>query len=193
MKLFCCLILVVTLSAVSYAQAPGEGRHEPRPERFKDGEPHKPMRWGGGPSPDIFVFMSKLKKENPDEYARLNQLRKTDFKAFIAEMKQRLPKRPDFNKIGELKKQERELARKIKETEDATEKEKLTAELKQKIKEDFDVMLKEAEARLDMMMQRVNTIRENEEQFCNDKLEFLLRNNDQDTNNPPRPPKHKDE
>ena len=47
--------------------------------------------------------------------------------------------------------------------------------LKQKIKEDFDVMLKEAEARLEMMMQRVNTIRENEEQFCNDKLEFLLR------------------
>ncbi len=41
-------------------------------------------------------------------------------------------------------------------------------------------MLKEAEARLEMMMQRVNTIRENEEQFCKDKLEFLLRDNCKD-------------
>lgn len=180
MKWFCCLFLILTLSAVSYAQALGEGKHEPRTEKFKGGEHHKPMRWGGGPSPDIFVFMNKLKKENPEEYTRLNELRKTDFKAFITEMRQRLPKRPDFNKIGELKKQERELAQKIMETEDAAEKEKLTAELKQKIKEDFDVMLKEAEARLEMMMQRVAAIRENEEQFCKDKLEFLLRDNDKD-------------
>ena len=180
MKCFFCLILIMTLSAVSYAQAPGEGKHEAPAEKFKEGEHRKPMRWGGGPSPDIFVFMSKLKKENPEEYARLNELRKTDFKAFITEMRQRLPKRPDFNKIGELKKQERELARKIKETEDAAEKEKLTAELKLKIKEDFDVMLKEAEARLEMMMQRVTAIRENEEQFCKDKLDFLMRDPDKD-------------
>lgn len=180
MKWFCCLLLIMTLSAVTYAQAPGEGKNVPRAEKIKEGEHHSPTRWHGGPPPDIFVFMSKLKKENPEEYARLNQLRKTDFKAFITEMKKRLPKRPDFNKIGELKKQERELARKIMETEDAAEKEKLTAELKQKIKEDFEVMLKEAEARLEMMMQRVNTIRENEEQFCKDKLEFLLRNNCKD-------------
>ncbi|MBQ7177509.1 MAG: hypothetical protein IJS08_08850 [Victivallales bacterium] len=180
MKWFCCLLLIMTLSVVSYAQAHGEEKHGPRAEKFKEGEHRKPMRWGGGPSPDIFVFMSKLKKENPEEFARLNQLRKTDFKAFITEMKQRLPKRPDFNKIGELKKQERELAKKIMETEDAAEKEKLTAELKQKIKEDFDVMLKEAEARLEMMMQRVTAIRENEEQFCKDKLEFLLRDTNKD-------------
>jgi len=165
--------VLLFVCAASFAQAPGWEKREPRPEKFKDGEHPKPMGWGA--SGDIFVVMNKLKKENPEEFERLNQLRKTDFKAFIVEMKQRLPKRPDFNKIGELKKQERELAKKIIEAGDPAEKERLTAELKSKIKEDFDIMLKEAEARLDMMMQRVAAIRENEDAFLKDKMEFLLR------------------
>ena len=161
--------------------APGE-RHE----KVNNRPYGKPMWHASG---DIFVEMNKIKKTNPEEFARLNELRKTDFKAFIAEMNARLPKRPDFKKIGELKKQERELARKINEEKNPELREKLIAELKAKIKEDFDVMLKEAEARLEMMMQRVTAIRENEEQFLNDKFEMLMRNPKMDGR--PAPPEKK--
>ena len=169
--LVCFAFFSVFLFCAAFAQAhekPAPGAHQEK----ANGMPYrKPMWYASG---DIFVEMNKIKKTNPEEFARLNELRKTDFKAFIAEMNARLPKRPDFKKIGELKKQERELAKKINEEKNPELKEKLIVELKAKIKEDFDVMLKEAEARLEMMMQRVTAIRENEEQFLNDKFDMLM-------------------
>lgn len=167
------IFFLAVLACVSYAQVPEKPMAVPQEGSVRNAPPrHGPLWHASG---DIFVEMNKIKKSNPDEFARLNALRKKDFKAFIAEMNQRLPKRPDFKKIGELKKQERELAKKIKEEKDPAEKEKLTAELKAKIKEDFDVMLKEAEARLEMMMQRVAAIRENEDEYLQDKFDMLMR------------------
>ena len=177
--------LLILLSAGVFANEPGKGVEKPRPDM-----PHKghvrPRQWEA--TGDIFVYMSKLKNENPQEFKRLSELRKTDFKAFIEEMKQRMPGRPELKRIGELKRQEREIAKKIQETDDAAEKEKLSAELKLKLKENFDLMLKEAEARLEMMMQRVTVIRENEEQFIQDKFDMLLRDASQGDKRPFTPP-----
>ena len=185
--------LLIILSVGVFANEPGKGMERPRPDTPPKGH-FRPRQWEA--SGDIFVYMNKLKSENPKEFARLNELRKNDFKAFIEEMKQRMPIRQDFKRIGELKRQEREIARKIQETDDAAEKERLSAELKLKLKENFDVMLKEAEARLELMMQRVEAIRENEEQFIQDKYEMLLRDAGQDKGQsqlPPPPPPLKKE
>ena len=177
--------LLIVLSAAVFANEPGKIGEKPRPDMPPKGH-FRPRTWEA--SGDIFVYMNKLKNENPQEFTRLNELRRTDFKAYIEEMKQRMPMRPELKRIGELKRQEREIAKKIQETDDAAEKERLSSELKLKLKENFDLMLKEAEARLEIMMQRVKAIRENEEQFLQDKYEMLLRNESQGESQPPPPP-----
>ncbi|MBR0460076.1 MAG: hypothetical protein IJJ26_12635, partial [Victivallales bacterium] len=96
------------------APAPKAGGMPPKLENGRrGGRPfHQPMDFRGE---DMLLLMNKLKTEKPEEYARLQELRKTDRSQFFKELRQHMPKRNNGN--GELWKSEREcreLVKKIK-------------------------------------------------------------------------------
>lgn len=184
-RIFGLFLLLICLAAAAFAEASSAG------EARADKRPVMRGRHGGwGMSSGIFVIMKKLKAENPAEYERLNELRKRDFKAFMKEIRALMPKHTNFKRIGELKKQEIQLAKKIVEVKDEKEKSALEEELRQKLKEDFDIMVKEAEARIEMMRQYLITIKENEQQFLQERYDLMLNNakNRAEKNNLPPPP-----
>ena len=206
-RMFTCfwaLGLCLVFSQFAFAQ-PKEAM--PRPDG-KTGNFRLPPRkfgdWGRGE--DIIIAMGKLKKENPEEFKRLDEMRKTDIEGFIREIKKYLPApKNNHKKIFSLDAECRELARKIKESKDDAEKAVITATLKAKIKESFDIMISDATQRLEKLRKNIESLKENEEYVLSERLDALLnpvkfhsgKKPAEDDKNallpPPPPPKPEDE
>ncbi len=136
---------------------------------------------------DMRVLMNKLKTENPEEYARLQELRKTDKQQFFKELRQHMPKRNNGN--GELWKSEREcreLVRQIKAAQNEEEREKLVAQLKVKLNENFDLMVSNAQERIDMMTAKLEEIQKNKDLIISERFKSYLAEEFAPTMPPPR-------
>ncbi len=120
------------------------------------------------------MIMSKLKKENPQEYERLENLRKTDIRAFVNEIRKYMPA-PNGNmrRMGQLDRECFELARSIQECKDPAEKTKLEEQLRAKIKEAFDFMLQDYDERLQRMTKQLESLKENEETILEERFKML--------------------
>ena len=145
------------------------GEHKPGGRKY--GSFWKGGEHGPGKSSYLFsrgnamlVIMSKLKKENPEEYERLENLRKTDLHAFITEIRKHLPAPTGtMEKIDQIRHDCNELGDKIRKTQDAQEKAKLEDVLRTKIKEGFEYTLQDYTERLQRMTQQLEALKENED------------------------------
>ena len=153
-------------------QAPGGMEHQ----RGPGGEyGRKGGAWNPGRGNEVLMIMSKLKKEKPEEYERLESLRKTDIRAFVNEIRQYMPA-PNGNmrRMGQLDRECFELARSIGECKDAAEKAKLEEQLRAKIKEAFDFMLQDYDERLQRMTKQLEALKLNEDAILEERFKMLI-------------------
>lgn len=148
------------------ARVEGEGR-EGRP-RHRPGE-----RWGRGA--EVQELMAKLKKEQPEEFERLEALSKSDRVAYYAEIGKMLPERSMRNsKLGALEQQCRDLGIQYREAQDEKEKARLKAELEAAVKESFDLMLADSKRRLEALQERLDSLEAKEGEILAQRLDFFL-------------------
>ena len=120
------------------------------------------------------MIMSKLKKENPAEYERLETLRKTDIRSFVNEIRKHMPAPSEnMKRMGQLDRECFELARTISACKDADETAKLEKQLRDKIKEAFEFMLQDYADRLQRMTKQLEALRENEEAILDERFKML--------------------
>ena len=175
-------IVLATLLFQAYAQEgfpppppPGDkGPNGMEHQRGPGGEFGRKGAWNPGRGNEVLMIMSKLKKEKPDEYERLENLRKTDIRAFVSEIRKYMPA-PNGNmrRMGQLDRECFELARSIGECKDAAEKVKLEEQLRAKIKEAFDFMLQDYDERLQRMAKQLESLKENEEAILEERFKML--------------------
>lgn len=135
--------------------------------------------------------LEQLKRENPEEYERLKALYMDDRPAFMEEMRDIVAERPGLLRRVDSVRDERaqrierecqELSRLYQEAEDENEKERLKAELKQAVEEAFEVRIESSRRRIEHLerqltrfKERIETLEENREKICEDRLEQLTR------------------
>lgn len=130
----------------------------------------------GSRADDVVIIMNRLKKENPEEYARLDQLRQTNHGQFFAEIRKLLPR--ETNAIQTMMENERvcrQLAQKIRACQNEEEKAKLEAELKEKIVSNFDATIAEATARIEKLQARIAAYKENRDDILEARYQAFIR------------------
>ncbi|MBQ7650629.1 MAG: hypothetical protein IJS15_06695 [Victivallales bacterium] len=145
---------------------PGKPPYMPRPpaDSFAN--------WGRGN--EIMVIMQELKKDNPEEYARLTELRKTDTQAFFTEIRKRLPKpKNNMRTMFRMETECRNLALTIAECTDAEVKAKLEKMLKDKLKESFDFMIADSTERIEKMRKQLDALKANEESILEERFKHF--------------------
>ena len=177
-------ILMVVLAALVFQVFAQEGLPPPPPEgrgasgmepqHGPGGEHGRKGAWTPGRGNEVLMIMTKLKKENPEEYERLETLRKTDIRAFVNEIcKYKQIPSGNMKRMGQLDRECFELARAILECKDAAEKAKLEEQLRSKIKEAYDFMLQDYSERLQRMTKQLEALRENEEAILDERFKML--------------------
>jgi len=170
----------------------GEMRRPPRGPRGErpDGEmrrpPHGPRPDMGGdfwrpgmprePRTNIAQLLKKLEQENPEEYARLRELRKNDRQAFFQEIRRlsRPATSENSKKLFANEAECRRLAKEIRSCEDAAKKQDLLEQLRQKLKEAHQLAVEEFAARLQTLQQQLTEMQENAESIQEKRLKSLL-------------------
>ncbi len=178
-------ILMAVLAALMFQVFAQEGLPPPPPPegrgpngmehpRGPGGEHGRKGAWNPGRGNEVLMIMSKLKKDNPEEYERLENLRKTDIRAFVNEIRKYMPV-PNGNmmRMGQLDRECFELARTISDCKDAAEKTKLEERLRSKIKEAYDFMLQDYSERLQRMTKQLEALKENEEAILEERFKML--------------------
>jgi len=172
----------------------GEMRRPPRPPRHEgpDGEMRRPPR---GPRPDqgrdmfwqhqggprepranLGQLLKRLEQENPEEYARLCELRKNDRQAFFQEIRRLSRPEPSENskKLFANEAECRRLASEILACKDPEKKQELIDALRLKLKEAHLLAVEEFAARLHNLQQQLSRMQENAEQIQEKRLQNLL-------------------
>ena len=170
-------ILMAVLAALVFQVFAQEGLPPPPPPEGRGPNGMEHVRKGGwNPSRgnEVLMIMSKIKKENPAEYERLETLRKTDIRAFVNEIRKYMPAPSEnMKKMGQLDRECFELARSIRDCKDAEEKAKLEKQLREKIREVFEIMLQDYADRLQRMTKQLEALRENEEAILEERFKML--------------------
>ena len=170
------LLTSVLLAFTAFAhEAPKEKGPEKKPNFAEMNKP-QPKNMHLGRWHDVAITMGKMKKENPEEFTRLNNLRKSNPAAFIQEIRPYLPKptpSPSIIKANQIETECRELAAKIKATGNPEEKAELELKLKTKLRESFDALLASSTERIEHIQKQIQELKENEEYIINDRFDFL--------------------
>ena len=171
---------IYTLLAICTLIASGVFAHEPPPNSDNSGKrpfgPRPPAdsfaNWGRGN--EIMVIMQDLKKNNPEEYDRLTELRKTDTQAFFTEIKKRLPKpKNNMRTMFRMETECRNLALAIAGCKDEEVKTKLEKMLKEKLKESFDFMIADSTERIEKMRKQLEALKANEDSILNERFKHF--------------------
>jgi hypothetical protein len=139
-------------------------------------------------APEILEFRERLEKEDPAEFKRLEELKRTDRKAFRQEMSKHVPRKYRDNLENRLITLDREcwaLSREIQKAASPTERDALMAQLREKNSEMLELFISQTKTRLQEMTQRVQVLEVNREQILQKKLDFYL-------NAPPPPEEEND-
>ncbi len=139
-------------------------------------------------APEILEFREHLEKEDPEEFKRLEELKRTDRKAFREEMSKHVPRKYRDNLEKRLVILDRdcwELVKKIQKSTSPTERDAFLEQLKEKNSEMLDLFINQTKTRLKEMTQRVQILEVNREQILEKKLDFYL-------NAPPPPEEEND-
>jgi len=142
--------------------------------------------WGKGE--EVVKMLEKLRAEDPQEYERLEQLRKSDVEKFFREVRSRLPRREGFSsKISPIEQRCQELSRSYLAAKDDAEKARIAAELRKALKESFDLVISDAQARIERLQKQVGDLQAKEEQILAERLQMFL-SGEQDGALAPQPP-----
>ena len=184
--LFLSGILLASPETAGEKQPPHPGmtppphHHEGFDKDKKPGFPHDPEKMKGKRSfmaarwQEIVLTMSKLSKENPEEYARLKALRSSNPPAFIQEIRKYLPRPKGINaNLAKTDTECRELAAKIKASKNDAEKAELEKQLKAKLHEGFNLIIANATERVETIQKQIQQLKEQEEYIVNDRFEML--------------------
>lgn len=159
------------------------------------------MRGGGGPKfgppnlqrgdrgrrmKDGMEWLERMKRENPDEFQRLLQLRQTDPQQFSQELRKfAQQRRGSMRHSGRATEEERkcqELGRLYHETKDTAERERIRGELRGAVEAAFDRQIKERREWLDEMMRKIEGGRKRlaereakRDEVCEDRVHDLTR------------------
>ncbi|HOG52171.1 MAG TPA: hypothetical protein PKY10_16400 [Lentisphaeria bacterium] len=129
--------------------------------------------WGRGE--EVVKLLEKLKAEDPQEYDRLEQLRKSDVEKFFREIRSRLPRRDGFtSKISPIEQRCQELSRSYLAAKDDAEKARIEAELRKALKESFDLVISDAQARIERLQKQVGDLQAKEERILAERLQMFL-------------------
>ncbi len=163
---------LLAICAVILSSAFAQNPPPPKDGRFPHG-PRPPAdsfaNWGRGN--DIIVAMEELKKNNPEEYKRLTELRQTDTQAFCSEIKKLLPKpKNSMRTMFRLETECRRLALAIAGCTDAKVKEDLEKMLRDKIKESFDFMIEDSTERIEKMRKQLDALKANENAIIDERF-----------------------
>lgn len=161
---------------------------EPPPENRPPASSHWRLdAWGKGE--EVVKLLEKLKTENPQEYQRLEELRKTDVEKFFREVRSKLPRRSEFmSKIGPIEQRCRELSRDYLAAKDDADKARFEAELRKALKESFDLVIGDAQARIERLQKQVGDMQAKEMQILAERLQMFLRGELDGAAAPPPPP-----
>lgn len=142
--------------------------------------------WGRGE--EVVKLLEKLKAEDPQEYERLEQLRKSDVEKFFREVRSKLPRRNEFgSKLSPIEQRCQELSRSYLTAKDDTEKVRIEAELRKALKESFDLVISDAQARIERLQKQVADLQAKEKQILAERLQMFL-SGEQDGALAPHPP-----
>lgn len=179
-------ILLASPDAAGEKQTPPPGmmppprHHEGFDKEKGPGFPHAPEKMKGKRSfmaarwQEIVLTMSKLSKENPEEYARLKALRSSNPPAFIQEIRKYLPRPKGINvNLAKVETECREIAAKIKAAKSDAEKAELEKQLKTKLHESFNLVIANATERVETIQKQIQQLKEQEEYIVNDRFEML--------------------
>ncbi len=139
-------------------------------------------------APEVLEFRERLEKEDPAEFKRLEELKRTDRKAFRQEMSKHIPRKYRDNLENRLITLDREcwaLSRKIQKSASPTERDALMAQLREKNSEMLELFISQTKTRLQEMTQRVQVLEINKDEILQKKLDFYL-------NAPPPPEEEND-
>ncbi len=142
----------------------------PRP--FPSAGPHlNPGNWGWG---DVLIqTMAKLKKDNAEEYKRLEMLRRQDKQAFFKEIGKYLTERPKVREHMRQMQECLELCRDYRRARTEEERNAIHAEIEVKARESFESMLKDAHARLDLLQKNLAEMEENKDAIIEEGIKVL--------------------
>ena len=184
--LFISGILLASPEAAKEKQTPPPGmvppphHHQGFDKEKAAGFPHAPEKMKGKRSfmaarwQEIVLTMSKLSKENPEEYARLKALRSSNPPAFIQEIRKYLPRPKGINvNLVKTETECKEIAAKIKAAKNDAEKAELEKQLKAKLHESFNLMIANATERVETIQKQIQQLKEQEEYIVNDRFEML--------------------
>ncbi len=128
-------------------------------------------------APEILEFRERLEKEDPEEFKRLEELKRSDRKAFRQEMSKHIPRKYRDNLENRLITLDREcwaLSRKIQKAASPTERDALMAQLSAKNSEMLELFINQTKDRLKEMTKRVEVLEVNKEEILQKKLDFYL-------------------
>ncbi len=143
-----------------------------KPRPFPSGGVHlNPGNWGWG---DVLIqTMAKLKKDNAEEYKRLEMLRRQDKQAFFKEISKYLTERPKVREHMRQMQECLELCRDYRRARTDEERNAIHAEIEVKARESFESMLKDAHARLDMLQKNLAEMEENKDAIIEEGIKVL--------------------
>lgn len=134
-------------------------------------------------------LLDKLKREQPEEYQRLEQLKKSDRAAYFEEIRKLMPRRPWFpGKVEKLDRQCFELSQQYRQARTQAEKDAILKELQAAVEKATDTMITDLRQRLERMGKRLEEMEKNREQLIQDRLQLLLKT--KKNMPPPPPPEH---
>ena len=170
------LLPLILLSLAAFAQEAPKEKATGDQKKISEINKPRPKNMHFGRWHDVAIAMGKMKRDNPEEFSRLNNLRQSNPAAFIQEIRAYLPKptpSPSIIKANQIDAECRELAAKIKATKNPDEKAELEQKLKAKLRESFDALLASATERIEHIQKQIQELKENEEYIINDRFDFM--------------------
>lgn len=146
-----------------------------RPDEHKP-HPDDSHNNGWRPSAEMRKFFQDLKKNNPEEYKRLMKLRMQDREKFSREVFRSMPRptRESEQRIEELDKKCWELAKKLQNSSDETEKAAIKEELEKASAESLDLLIQQTEQQIAELNKRLQSFQENRDKILEKKINFFL-------------------
>jgi hypothetical protein len=121
----------------------------------------------------LIQTMAKLKKDNAEEYKRLEMLRRQDKQAFFKEIGKYLTERPKVREHMRQMQECLELCRDYRRARTEEERNAIHAEIEVKARESFESMLKDAHARLDLLQKNLAEMEENKDAIIEEGIKVL--------------------
>lgn len=134
-------------------------------------------------------MMERLRQERPEEFQRLEQLKKTDRAAYFEEIRKLMPRRPWFpSKVEKLDRHCFDLSRQYRQARTEQEREAIRGELRKSVEQATDAMIADLRQRLERMERRLGEMETNRGRMIEDRLRMLTRERGDVPPPPPPPP-----